>query len=609
VRWILWAVVSAVILLMAGWSDIINLVLPYETRPESITFKIDQVSDAQFDSCAKELTRKYGMELIHIDIFRKEGIRSYDGPRTCQRCHVEIKVAVDEKATEKVNLRSDLTQSVHFTFAPKSGFATYGFNGEKVEGFPLGKMDRACGVTGTFTWTGWATLIPTAHGDTISEGCGQCHIVGQYGPISGAMMPGYRATDAEWEATDCLICHAAEYDMNYRQVVQDSNGKYRWEHDRRFISAMSVGLPKSENCLHCHQHNLGGDTYPGNVDNLVNVGRERPRLAHAGAKRGTPFSAEWDVHAAAGMSCLDCHIPQGHKIPRGTMSTDLVANDLPDVEVSCLNCHGESPHTIGQNAGIYNDHIASIACETCHIHRLYPDNLVFRDWANPVFNEEHGIYTPRNAPFEAEPGKAIVYRWFNGNGTFMANALGDNPNGKQLYRSLSTTPNTDWAGLANFDYNENYEKIFRPIATKGKSKIYPFKRFQAVMYEDLNNQGPYGGMILPINYNVYYSTGDAKAAVKVASESKIMRMMYGAMFKYYMMDRYMAYMAIDGWDTNFSMDRIAARAMRNEGQLMINHAIQRVGRACNECHVADGLLDFVSLGYSPEEVASLQKAR
>jgi hypothetical protein len=69
-------------------------------------------------------------------------------------------------------------------------------------------------------------------------------------------------------------------------------------------------------------------------------------------------------------------------------------------------------------------------------------------------------------------------------------------------------------------------------------------------------------------------------------------------------------MAVDGWNTDFSMDRIAPRAMRNEGQLMINHAIQRIGRACNECHIPQGgLLDFPALGYTPEEVAALREPR
>jgi len=608
VVWPLWVIISLMLVFYTQWSNMVNMILPYETRPEMIEFPVETVDDEQFELYAAELTEKYGEDMTHIDYFRENGIRSYEGPKTCEICHENITIEFGDGMGEEVSLRENLQSTTHFTFAPKVGFSTYGFNGELVKNYPLGKMDRACGVTGTFTWTGWAALIPTANGDTISEGCGQCHIVGQYGPISGAMMPGYKPTDAEWQATDCLICHAAEYDMNYRQVTRDSNGKLRWQHDRRFIAAMSVRNPRADNCMDCHQHNLGGDTYPGNMAAL-NLGHDHPRLNHPGAKRGTPFGPDWDIHAAAGLECLDCHISRGHKIARGKKGVDLVANDLPDIEVSCIKCHGDDPHEAGDFADVYNDHVDKIACETCHIHKLYPDNLIFRDWANPVFHEEHGIYGPANAPFSGEPGKAILFRWFNGYGTFMANALGDNPNGAGLYKALNTTPNVAWEGLSGFDYDKDYEKTFRPIGKIGKSKIYPFKKFQSVMYEDLNNQGPYGGMILPIDYYTYYTTGDAREAVKVALDKKIMKMMYGAMFKYYMMNRFMSYMRVDGWNTDFSMDRIAAYPMRNEGMLMINHAIQKAGRACNECHTANGLLDFAALGYTPEEIESLVEER
>ena len=619
--------VGVLLLVVVGvsifWSQLVNLVMPYEYRPEAINFPVEQVDDSIFDAYSRELIARYddstvpllsvlalesaerSSSLAHIRRFRKAGVNSYEGPETCISCHEQIRVSDGNSGYEDVDLRENLTNSTHFTFAPMTGFSTYGFNGEQVVNFPLGKLDRACGVTGTFTWTGWAVTIENAHGEEFSEGCGQCHIVGQYGPISGAMMPGYTATDAEFTATDCLVCHATEYDMNMREVVEDDNGKTRWNHDRRFIAAMSVGSPSAETCLRCHQHNLGGDTYFPNPA-LAGMGKDKPRLAHPGAKRGTPFGADWDVHAAAGMQCLDCHVTQGHKIARGTRGVDLVANDLPGVEVACENCHGAKPHGEVQRAAIYNRHTAKIACETCHIRELHQDNLVFRDWSRPVFNEEHGIYTAYNAPFSGQPGDGIKYKWFNGLGTFMANALGDNPNGEGRYRALATTPNEHWEAVGSFDYEADYEEIFRPIAQLGTSKIWPFKRFQSVMYEDLNNQGPYGGMILPIDYQVYYQTGDAVAAVETAVNSPIMKKMYGSLFKMYLMDRFMAYMRVDGWDTGFDIKRIAPVAMRNEGELMVNHAIQAAGRTCKDCHSPSGILDFEALGYSPKRAEMLR---
>jgi hypothetical protein len=623
---VVFAVILFVFGVMASWPHLVYLMLPAVYRPARIGFPVERVSDSTFDAYARQLIERYDDSAVaeiaafslsaaerrtsfdHIRRFREAGIRSYQGPETCLKCHETIRVSDGKGGHTDVDLRDNLTHTAHFTFSARTGFSTYGFNGEKVNDFPLGKIDRACGIPGSFTWTGWAVTVKNARGEEFSEGCGQCHIVGEYGPISSAMMPFYRATDEEFAATDCLICHAREYDMNAREVVTDSDGRSRWGQDRRMIAAMSVGAPTSNECLRCHQHNLGGDTYAPNAA-TGGKGFDRPRLMHTGAKRGTPFGADWDVHAAAGMDCLDCHTAEGHKIARGTRGVDLVANDLPNVEVTCEQCHGAEPHKRSEWAAMYNAHTAKIACETCHIRSLFPDNVVYRDWSNPVFNEEEGIWVPTNVELSGDPGEGITYRWFNGLGTFMANALGDNPNGEKRYEALHATPNRYWAGVDSFDYAADYEKTFRPIADLGTSKITPFKRFQAVMYEDLNNQGPYGGMLLPFDYVTYYATGDPVAAVKTAAESPIMRKMYGTMFKVYMMDQFMRYMRVDGWNTHFDIAKIAPTPMRDEATLMINHAIQKQGRTCDECHSAHGILDFEALGYSPERAKELRQPR
>jgi hypothetical protein len=54
----------------------------------------------------------------------------------------------------------------------------------------------------------------------------------------------------------------------------------------------------------------------------------------------------------------------------------------------------------------------------------------------------------------------------------------------------------------------------RAAMNDGESRIYPFKPFNAMMFEDMNNQGPFGAMILPFDYATYYETGEAEDAVK-----------------------------------------------------------------------------------------------
>ncbi len=236
------------------------------------------------------------------------------------------------------------------------------------------------------------------------------------------------------QGIDCLICHAAKYDMNQRYVIKDDYGR-RWNQDRSMKAAMSVGKPTSKNCLNCHQHNMGGDTYKYNVA-AKSLGYKNRRLLHSGAKRGNPFSVEADVHAAAGLICTDCHVPEGHKIPRGRLGVDLVANDLPSKAVSCQTCHTATPHIRSKDQVILNGHIAKLACETCHITHLQANNVVLRDWIHPTWNAEEGIYIPTDIYLSGEVGKGFSFLWLNGNGTFLANALGNNPNKSNSYNPL-----------------------------------------------------------------------------------------------------------------------------------------------------------------------------
>ncbi|MCX6640489.1 MAG: hypothetical protein NTW14_08425 [bacterium] len=47
--------------------------------------------------------------------------------------------------------------------------------------------------------------------------------------------------------------------------------------------------------------------------------------------------------------------------------------------------------------------------------------------------------------------------------------------------------------------------------------------------------------------------------------------------------------------------------MRNEGNLMINHGIQKEGRQCAECHSPSGIIDFERLGYSAARAQKLRE--
>ena len=612
-------------------------------------------------------TRSYEKEapFPHINYFREAGIRQYEGPETCLTCHRVIKVADEQGQIRERDTLEDVVDSVHFKFqSSDSGFSTYGFDGREVNGegtraIPLGKINRACGVPGSFTWTGWADLVKTkpehANGDIEirSEGCGQCHIGGGYHPATEQMLPAHDAPETAKAGIDCLICHAPTYDMNQRYVIEDDYGK-RWNQDRSMKAALTVGQPTMKTCLHCHQHNMGGDLEKDLPEGAApdNLGIKNKRLLHPGSKRGNSIQPEYDVHAAAGMRCTDCHQPEGHKIPRGTKGVDLVANDLPKKEVTCESCHTAAPHVKSEDErALLNGHVDRVSCEACHIKKLRDDNVVLRDWVHPVWNAEEGVYVFKDIYQSGEAGKGFKFLWFNGKGTFLANALGDNPVGngsynplmeqlvriddpeaiakireaaevlKQSYPDLdvdryvteATNPLSALSPEMLAKRKKMIEEAIRPVMEKGHSKIYPFKIFNAIMYEDMSNQGPFGAMILPFDYPTYYELGDPEASVKKALEHPIMKRMYQEPFKRYMMDTFMQYFGVGEWSTVFPVDEVGALKnvephwMRQMGSLMINHGIQKEGRGCKECHTKKGILDFDALGYPKERADELRK--
>lgn len=608
------AIVIGVLFLNLG-SRVINAFMPSDSRPYRVNFPIEALDSIQYETAAAKLGQKYELDFKHIQIFRDSNILSYNGPETCLECHESIMVVDHATQEEKeVDLMENLLSSAHYTFHTKAHDNVYGFNGELADNFRMGKIDRPCPKPGSFAMTAWAEVVITERGDTLSEGCGQCHIGSQYQAPLGSVMPGYSELKKEKKTLDCLICHSAAYDMNKKQVVQDKHGK-RWSQDRSMVAAMSVTKTTSQTCLRCHQHNLGGDIYIDEADasymqSMMNTGNERPRVLHPGSKRGTPYSPSWDVHAAAGLNCTECHITEGHLIAKGRHTTTMMANDLPDVDIACVNCHTEEAHYSNEElAGYLNGHNEKIACVTCHIPSLHPDNATRRDFANPVFEEHEGIYVYDDVSKETAPGKGIGYVWWNGDATFLGNPIGDNPNGSGLYKFYN--PDNIWPEFKDFDYDGWYEEVMRPIAAKKPSKLYAMKYFNGRQHIDLQNIGPFGGMYVPYNLPTYYRTGDADLASREEMKKSMMKKMYGSMFDIYLMDKFLKFMYTDGWNTKAYKDvvkgnRVEARWLPNDAMLEISHSIRKHGAlSCNDCHNPEGVLDWHALGYSEDEVEML----
>ena len=252
-------IILMIILILAAivysnWSTVINMMLPADVRPERVVYDIESVSAPEFEKIAVELSENYNYDFSHIATFRDSSVMAYEGPQTCLRCHAVIEVE-DAKTQEakQVDLMENLTGSSHYLFYTGQHPNVYGFNGELADNFDMGKINRPCPKPGSFAMTAWAAFVVLENGDTLSEGCGQCHIAGQYAAPLGEMMPGYSTLDIEKETIDCLICHAVAYDMNRKQAVADANSRIRWDQDRSLKAAMSVTRPKAQACLRCQR--------------------------------------------------------------------------------------------------------------------------------------------------------------------------------------------------------------------------------------------------------------------------------------------------------------------------------------------------------------------
>ena len=104
------ALIIIFIVIISNWSNIINLMMPPDSRPCNIKFSIEQVTPQQFDEIIDTLTKIYGQVLPHAQRFKDAGILSYEGPQTCLSCHETINytnLTTDEEQS------ADLMDNLH----------------------------------------------------------------------------------------------------------------------------------------------------------------------------------------------------------------------------------------------------------------------------------------------------------------------------------------------------------------------------------------------------------------------------------------------------------------------------------------------------------------
>jgi len=116
-----------------------------------------------------------------------------------------------------------------------------------------------------------------------------------------------------------------------------------------------------------------------------------------------------------GFSCANCHAGKNHKI-MGAGHGSLASGSN---HFSCMECHTNTPH----QKKVINDHVNSVACETCHIPTFAREEptVMWWDWSTAgqdktLLLDEFGKpqYDKKKGDFRWEKNVVPEYRWHNG---------------------------------------------------------------------------------------------------------------------------------------------------------------------------------------------------
>ncbi len=338
---------------------------------------------------------------------------------------------------------------------------------------------------------------------------------------------GKQAALSNQDNVDCLACHA------------DSGlyGKGDYGNPTASVdllaAAQSVRVPTRENCGKCHFDGGGG--------NGVKHGDLDESLYYP--------DGSIDVHMGkADFQCTDCHVTKNHQI-LGRLLVDNYTID-PAEQVSCEQCHVNQKHEDER----INTHLASVACQTCHIPAFAlqdPTKLIW-DWSQAGQEgrvDDHFTYLKIKGTFFYDTNVQPTYLWFNGNNSYRY-LLGD-----QLGKDGVTYINKPAGDIQD-----------------PASKIAPFKLHVAKQpYDVVNNY-----LLQPITSGKdgFWTTFDWNSAFKLAAP--ITGLDYSGQYGFTQTYMY--------WPTTH-MVQPAAKALQ-----------------CEQCHGENGRMDWKALGYPGDPI-------
>ena len=323
------------------------------------------------------------------------------------------------------------------------------------------------------------------------------------------------------ENVDCLACHA--------DTGVYAKGLYGnpAEGIDLLAAARSVRAPTRDNCGKCHFDGGGGNG-----------------VKHGDLDESLYFPSDnLDVHMGReDFLCTDCHQTENHVVKGRLVADNYIVN--PAEQVACTDCHSQQLHADER----LNAHIASVACQTCHVPSmaLKDPTKVTWDWSTSGQDrpDDHYTYLKIKGTFTYENNVQPEYLWFNGNLSYRY-LLGDKIDPTQA--TVLDQP----AG----DIND------------AQAKIFPFKLHVGKQpYDAVNNY-----LLQPITAgeNGYWTNFDWNNAFDLAEE--ITGLDYSG--EYGFAETWMY------WPTT--------------------HMVQPKENAlqCTACHGPEGRLDWEALGY------------
>ena len=267
-------------------------------------------------------------------------------------------------------------------------------------------------------------------------------------------------------------------------------------------------------------------------------------VKHGDLDQGLNFPpANLDVHMGANnFVCTDCHTTSSHTI-KGRLVADNYEID-PAEQVACTDCHPSVPHADDR----INAHIQTVACQTCHVPAVALDEptKISWDWSTAGQNlpEDHYTFLRIKGSFVYEKNVIPQYLWYNGDLSYRY-LLGD------TIDSTKVTVLDQPAGSIN----------------DRTAKIFPFKIHVAKQPYD----AVYNYLLAPITAGDggFWTTFDWNSAFKLAEP--VTGLKYSGQYGFAETTMY--------WPSTH-MVQPAANALQ-----------------CNDCHSANGRLDWKALGY------------